>query len=226
MVISHDHYDHLDYTTLSAMKDWDTRFVVPLGVGAHLAYWGVPEARIVELDWWESTHVGTLEIVCTPTRHASGRTLFDKDATLWSGWALRGPAHRAFFSGDTGLFPALRDIGARLGPFDVSLLEVGQYGSGWPDWHMGPEQAVMAHQMLQARVLLPIHWALLTLAFHGWTEPIERTVVAAQAAGVTLAMPRPGESFEPDALRGPSRWWPEVPWQSAAQSPIVSSQMK
>jgi L-ascorbate metabolism protein UlaG (beta-lactamase superfamily) len=227
VVISHDHYDHLDCATLLAMKDWDTRFVVPLGVGAHLAYWGIPEERIVELDWWESTRVRDLEIVLTPTRHASGRYLLDNDRTLWGSYALRGPSHRAFFSGDTGLFPALRDIGARLGPFDVTLLEVGQYGQGWPDWHLGPEQAIAAHQLLQGRVLLPVHWGLVNLAPHTWTEPLERSLVAADKARVRILQPRPGESVEPEAPPAEvSHWWPDLPRHTAEQDPIVSSQME
>jgi L-ascorbate metabolism protein UlaG (beta-lactamase superfamily) len=224
VAISHDHYDHLDYPTLSAMKDWDTTFVVPLGVGAHLASWGVPEARIVELDWWERTQVRGLEIVATPARHASGRTVLDKDATLWAGFALLGPKHRAYYSGDTGLFPAMKDIGARLGPFDVTMIEVGQYHSAWPDWHIGPEQAVLAHRMVQGRVLLPVHWGLFTLAAHGWTEPIERVLAAAQG-GDTVVIPRPGQSIEPEAPPARERWWPELPWETAAQHPIVSTKL-
>lgn len=239
VVISHDHYDHLDYPTIVAMKGWDTTFVVPLGVGAHLAYWGVPEARITELDWWESTRVEGppappghalgqaggegLEIVCVPARHASGRTLIDKDATLWAGYALVGPGHRVFFSGDTGLFPALDDIGARLGPFDLTMIEVGAYNRAWPDWHLGPEQAVVAHQRVRGRVMLPVHWGLFDLALHGWTEPIERTLVAARAAGVTVLAPRPGQSVEPGAAPPLERWWPEVPWQTAEEHPVAST---
>jgi L-ascorbate metabolism protein UlaG (beta-lactamase superfamily) len=226
VLISHDHYDHLDYPTLVAMKDWDTTFVVPLGVAAHLVYWGVPEARITEVDWWDATMVGGLEIVCTPARHASGRTLTDKDATLWAGYALRGPAHRVYFSGDTGLFPALADIGARLGPFDLTMIEVGAYHRAWPDWHLGPEQAVVAHQMVGGRVLLPIHWGLFDLAYHGWTEPIERTLVAAAAAGVLVLAPRPGQSVEPTAAPVLERWWPEVPWETAEQHPVVATGMR
>jgi len=225
VVISHDHYDHLDYPTLSAMKDWDTTFVVPLGVGAHLASWGVPEARIVELDWWERTRVRGLEIVATPARHASGRTAIDKDATLWAGFALLGPEHRAYYSGDTGLFPAMKDIGARLGPFDVTMIEVGQYHSAWPDWHIGPEQAVLAHRMVQGRVLLPVHWGLFTLAVHGWTEPIERVLAAAVQGKDTVVIPRPGQSIEPAAPPAHERWWPELPWETAAQHPIVSTRV-
>lgn len=226
VVISHDHYDHLDRGTIVAMKDWNTTFVVPLGVGAHLAYWGVPESRIVELDWWQSHRVRGLEIVCTPARHASGRTqIFDRDRTLWAGWALVGNRHRAYYSGDTGLFPAMKDIGARLGPFDVTMIETGQYHRAWPDWHIGPEQAVQAHQLLRGRVMLPVHWALFTLAYHGWTEPVERTLAAAERAQVKLLTPKPGESIEPESLPRLSRWWPSVPWDSAEQSPIVSSQV-
>jgi len=225
VVISHDHYDHLDHRTLMAMKDWDTTFIVPLGVGAHLVSWGVPEARIVELDWWERTRVGGLEVVVTPARHASGRTVIDKDATLWAGFALLGPQHRVYYSGDTGLFPAMKDIGARLGPFDVTLIEVGQYHSAWPDWHIGPEQAVLAHQMLRGRVLLPVHWGLFGLAFHGWTEPIERVLAAAGQAGQSVLVPRPGQSVEPEAPPAFERWWPELPWNTAAQDPIVSTKL-
>ena len=136
--------------------------------------------------------VRELDIVCTPARHASGRFLFDKDAKLWAGYAFVGAHHRAYFSGDTGLFPAMRDIGARLGPFDVTMIEVGQYHRAWPDWHIGPEQAITAHRMVRGKSMLPIHWALLALAYHSWTEPVERALLAAAKAGVLLATPRPG----------------------------------
>ncbi|PRQ00001.1 metal-dependent hydrolase [Enhygromyxa salina] len=225
VVISHDHYDHLDQPTIDRIKGWDTTFIAPLGVGAHLAYWGVPESQIVELDWWQQTRVGSLDIVCAPARHASGRQLFDQNATLWAGYAFVGPDHRVFFSGDTGLFPGMTEIGDKLGPFDLTMIEAGAYGQAWPDWHIGPEQAVRAHQMLRGQVMLPVHWGLFNLAYHGWTEPIERTLVAAEAAGVRVAAPRPGQSFEPEAL-GPGpveRWWPEVPWRSADEYPIVST---
>jgi L-ascorbate metabolism protein UlaG (beta-lactamase superfamily) len=226
VVISHDHYDHLDHRTIIAMKDWPTTFVVPLGIGAHLAYWGVPEARIVELDWWDRTQVGALEIVCTPARHASGRNmLFDKDAKLWAGYAFVGKKHRVFFSGDTGLHPSMRDIGARLGPFDLTMIEVGQYHRAWPDWHIGPEQAVAAHAMLRGKVMLPMHWGLFQLAPHAWTEPIERAVAAGTASGATIVTPRPGESVEPETSPAVVRWWPSLRWSTAAETPIVSTQV-
>jgi L-ascorbate metabolism protein UlaG (beta-lactamase superfamily) len=224
IVISHDHYDHLDRATVVALKDLPTTFIVPLGVGSHLAYWGVPEERIVELDWWEKARVGALAVVATPARHASGRA-FARNATLWAGFALIGEEHRAYYSGDTGLFPGLGEIGERLGPFDVTMIEAGAYGRWWPDWHLGPEQAVVAHRMVRGGVMLPAHWGLFNLAFHGWTEPIERTLVAAEKGGVTVVAPRPGESVEPTAPPAPVRWWPALPGQTAAQDPIVATKM-
>lgn len=221
IVISHDHYDHLDRATISQMRDWETRFIVPLGVGARLRRWGIPAARITELDWWEGVRVGTLEITCTPARHASGRGLSDKDRTLWGGYAFQGTEHRVYFSGDTGMFPGLADIGVRLGPFDLTLIETGAYGQAWPDWHLGPEQAVQAHRMVRGRVMLPIHWGTFKLAPHGWTEPIERVLTA--AAGLPVIVPRPGESYEPGLEPAPSKWWPSLPWKTAREVPILAT---
>ena len=226
VLISHDHYDHLDMPTVVALAKTRARFVVPLGVGAHLEYWGVRADRIAELDWWDSTRVGTLTVHSTPARHASGRMLIDNDATLWSGFAIVGAAHRVYYSGDTGLFPAMRDIGERLGPFDCTLIEVGQYHRAWPDWHIGPEQAVEAHVLVRGRVFLPVHWGLFRLAYHGWTEPIERVTAAAALRGVTVATPRPGQSVEPTLPLRTSRWWPSLPWETASQHPIVSTQLR
>ena len=223
VVISHDHYDHLDEPTMTMMKDWKTRFIVPLGVGAHLEYWGIPAERIDEVDWFDEVALDeSFTVVCTPARHASGRTGIDKDKTLWAGYALIGPDHRVFFSGDTGLFRGMREIGESYGPFDLTMIEVGAYGVGWPDWHIGPEQAITAHQWLRGKLFLPIHWGMWDLATHNWTEPIERTIVAAEAARVPYVTPRPGGSFEPEAGLANERWWPEVPWKTAAEYPIVS----
>ena len=223
VTISHDHYDHLDRPTILAMRDWDVRFVVPLGVGARLRAWGIQASRITELDWWQSTTVGTLEITCTPARHASGRSLFDKDRTLWGGFAFRSSAHRVYFSGDTGMFPGLADIGTRLGPFDLACIEAGAYGAAWPDWHLGPEQAVRAHQMVQGRLLLHIHWGLFDLAAHGWTEPVERLLAAARPQGVSVVIPRPGQGFDPSQPAPLERWWPDLPWKTAQEAPIQAT---
>ncbi len=226
VLISHDHYDHLDMKTILAMRNWKSRFIVPLGVGEHLRYWGIPSAQIDEVDWWDQIPLGGVSVVCTPARHASGRFLFDKDATLWAGYAIVGASHRVYFSGDTGPFPAMKDIGDRFGPFDVTMIEIGQYHRAWPDWHIGPEQAVAAHQTVRGKVMLPIHWALLTLAYHGWTEPAERVLRAAASRSVSVLLPRPGESIEPSRPHVTTRWWPELPWQTAEEHPIVSTGME
>ena len=223
VILSHDHYDHLNEQTIRALRERVPLFVVPLGVGAHLEYWGVPPERIRELDWWERTDVGGVEVVCTPARHFSGRSLTDSGRTLWSSWAVLGRERRVFFSGDTGMFPGFREIGERLGPFDATLLEVGAYDADWADVHMGPEQAVEAHRMLRGDLMLPIHWGTFDLAFHGWTEPAERLLVAAEGAGVRVAVPRPGESVSVAAPAAVDRWWPQLPWESAEEAPVVSS---
>ncbi len=223
VLLSHDHYDHLDHPTIRRMVDWKVPFIAPLGVGAHLESWGISPERITELDWWEETKVGALRVVATPARHASGRHLLDQNHTLWASYALLADEARVFYSGDTGLFDDLSTIGERFGPFDIVMVEVGAYDAAWPDWHIGPEQAIKAHQMLRGRLFLPIHWGLFNLATHGWTEPVERVAVAAKKAGIQWAAPRPGGSVLPGAESPPKRWWPERPWRSAEESPIVST---
>ncbi len=226
VLISHDHYDHLQTETILALKDRDVIFVVPLGVGAHLEYWGVEAEKIVELDWWERTRIGSVDLVMTPARHASGRQVFDQMRTLWASYALIGPEHRVYFGGDTGLFDELAEIGAQFGPFDLTLFEVGAYSRYWPDWHLGPENAVRGHELVRGVLLLPIHWGLWNLANHGWTEPAERVLIEAQRRGVRVALPRPGESLEPLTAASPARWWPELPWETVTQHPVQPTGLK
>jgi L-ascorbate metabolism protein UlaG (beta-lactamase superfamily) len=186
-------------------------FVVPLGVGAHLREWGVPDSRIIELDWHSQTRIGELTLTCTPARHYSGRFL-SRGNTLWASWAIRGPQHRAFFGGDSGYTRSFADIGAAYGPFDLTLLPIGAYNKSWPDIHMNPEEAVRAHQDLNASalgsdlnaaapggVLVPIHWATFRLAPHPWGEPADRLVEAALADAVAIAVPKPGGRVVPAA---------------------------
>ena len=225
VLISHDHYDHLDRATIVAMRTWKNVFVVPLGLGAHLQRWGIPADRIVELDWWQSTRVGALALTLVPARHASGRVQPRSDVTLWGGFALVGERHRVYYSGDTGSFDEMAEIGRRFGPFDLALVEAGQYDAAWPDWHLGPEQAVLSAGRVRAKALIPVHWGLFRLAPHGWTEPVERVLAAARCAGLPVITPRPGQTIEPTALRpgDSSRWWPDAHWSDAAQTPIVAT---
>jgi L-ascorbate metabolism protein UlaG (beta-lactamase superfamily) len=237
VVISHDHYDHLDMYTVQMLASRGVTFVVPLGIGANLEYWGINSQQIFELDWWQETSIQheakTLRIVMTPARHASGRYGLDNSKKLWAGYAMIGATHRVYFSGDTGLFPAMKEIGRRLGPFDLTMIEVGQYNQAWPDWHIGPEQAVQAHEWVRGRVMLPIHWGLFVLAPHSWTEPVERATAEAQRRSVAIVTPKPGQRFEPKWMttndvrryQVTERWWPKVPGQTATEAPIVSTQV-
>ncbi len=223
VVISHDHYDHLDMGTVQALSAKGTRFIVPLGIGARLAGWNVPAAQITELDWWQEAKVGALTITATPSRHFSGRWVHDADRTLWAGWSIASSLHRVYYSGDTALLDDMEAVGARLGPFDVAMIEIGEYDALWSDVHLGPEQAVRASRLVRAAVMLPVHWATFDLALHGWTEPIERTLVAAAKEGVHVATPMPGESLEPSRGVPDRRWWPQLPWQRAEQAPAYST---
>ncbi|WP_284349717.1 MBL fold metallo-hydrolase [Roseisolibacter agri] len=223
VVISHDHYDHLDVPTVRALVARGVRWIVPLGVGAHLRAWGVAEHDVTELDWWDAAQVEGITVTATPARHFSGRGLGDRNRTLWAGWAFAGATHRVFYSGDTALHEEFDDIGARLGPFDLTMIESGAYSAMWADVHLGPEQAVLAHRLVRGDVMLPVHWGLFDLALHGWTEPMERVLVAARQAGVRVASPRPGGMVEPATVGAPERWWPTVPWQGAAEAPVRST---
>lgn len=216
VLISHDHYDHLDTATVDALVTQQTMpFVVPLGIGEHLRRWGVPEDRIVELDWDES-HVVTrpdlpdLTLVCTEARHFSGRGLVS-NRTLWSSWTLvagKGRKRRAvFFGGDTGYTPAFADLGRTYGPFDLTVLPIGAYDERWSDIHMNPAEAVQAHRDLRGDILLPGHWATFDLAFHTWSAPVRWLVEEAAAQNVRVATPRPGERFTADGPLPSTAWW-------------------
>lgn len=212
IVISHDHYDHLDYSTIRSLRRSNVPFVTTLGVGAHLERWGIPAERITELDWWESHRVaGTgVEIAAAPAQHFSGRSLGDRNATLWASMAIRGPRHAVFFSGDTGLTTEYAVIRDRLGPFDLVMLEIGAFHPSWGDIHLGPENALAAHALLGGGALLPVHWGTFALAMHDWDDPIERLVAHGATRDVQLVLPRLGEPAEPRHQRRMLPWWRDV----------------
>ncbi|MFF4301678.1 MBL fold metallo-hydrolase [Streptomyces sp. NPDC001601] len=234
VVISHDHYDHLDLPTIKALAGTDTVFAVPLGVGAHLEQWGVPAGRLRELDWHEETKVGGLTLTATPARHFCGRGLRNTQHTLWASWTVAGEEHRIYHSGDTGYFDGFKDIGADHGPFDVTMIQIGAYSEFWPDIHMTPEEGVRAHLDLQGGqphgVLLPIHWGTFNLAPHAWAEPGEWTKDAGDEAGQAVALPRPGEPFEPSGKLPADPWWRTVsapiarPWQREKRTEVAPGQ--
>jgi L-ascorbate metabolism protein UlaG (beta-lactamase superfamily) len=208
VVISHDHYDHLDMATVRTLAAKGTHFAVPLGIGAHLERWKVPAAQIHELDWRQTVQLNGLSLTSTPARHYSGRNPLHGNETLWSSWVIAGPRHRVFFSGDSGYSPHFAAIGSTYGPFDLTLIKIGASDPTWAEIHMTPEEAIRTHQDVRGRVMLPVHWATFNLAFHPWREPPDRALAAARKAGVTIVIPRPGELVEPEAgLPTQELWW-------------------
>jgi L-ascorbate metabolism protein UlaG (beta-lactamase superfamily) len=212
VVVSHEHYDHLDMNTVKALAARGVPFHVPLGMGGHLDAWGVPASQIVEHDWWQAAELpGGRRVVATPARHFNGRGPFWRPGALWASWAITGPRHRVFFSGDTGLTEAFREIAKREGPFDVALLEIGQYHPSWGDIHLGPIGALDAQAMLGAGALLPVHWATFELGYHAWSEPAETLAREAERRGVPLLTPRLGEPVEPALRPATAAWWRPLP---------------
>jgi L-ascorbate metabolism protein UlaG (beta-lactamase superfamily) len=210
VLISHDHYDHLDLPAVRALLRRTTApFVVPLGVGEHLRGWGVPEERVVELDWDGAASVAGLTLVCTEARHFSGRW-FGRDNTLWSSWVVRGERRAVFFGGDTGYTPAFAGVGERWGPFDLVVLPIGAYDPAWPAVHLTPEETVQVHADLGGGLLLPVHWATYNLAFHPWADPVRRLVAATGPAGVPVVVPRPGGRVDVLDPPGVEDWWTAV----------------
>ena len=210
VVISHDHYDHLDMGTIKVLvKLQHVPFITSLGVGAHLESWGVPPERIVELDWWEHWQAprAELRIHAAPSQHFSGRSLTDRNATLWSSIVIETPKHRVFFSGDTGLTSQYAAICERFGPFDLVMLEVGAFHPSWGDIHLGPENALKAYQLLGGGAFLPVHWGTFSLALHDWDAPAETLLELGPKQGAQLLMPRLGEAVEPAHGEAAAPWW-------------------
>jgi L-ascorbate metabolism protein UlaG (beta-lactamase superfamily) len=197
VLISHDHYDHLDHRTVVTLAERGLPFFVPLGVGAHLESWGVPLEQIHELDWWEGVELGGLRLVCTPSHHFSGRGPLDRDATLWSSWAILGPRHRVWFGGDTGPLEAADLIAERYGPFDLTMLEIGAWDVGWSNIHLGPDAAVALHRQVGGRAFMPIHHGTFDLALHDWDQPAVRVQELSEEHGVELLLPLPGGTVVP-----------------------------
>ncbi|MFD0670179.1 MBL fold metallo-hydrolase [Cohnella sp. GCM10027633] len=208
IVLSHDHYDHLDYGSIRKLRHKAQRFFVPLGVGAHLERWGISRDRIVEADWGDELTFNGLKLACAPARHFSGRSVNDRMSTLWCSWVIEGKDAKVFFSGDSGYGPHFKQIGERYGPFDLTLMECGQYDVRWQLIHMLPEETVQAHKDVGGRVLLPIHWGAFTLSVHDWTDPVDRVLLAAAAEGVAVATPRIGQPVPIGKSEYPKdKWW-------------------
>ena len=208
IILSHDHYDHLDYGSIMKLKSKVEKFYTPLGVGVHLQEWGIEKERITELDWWEESTFDDLIFRCTPAQHFSGRGINDRGNTLWSSWIIQSKTENIFFSGDSGYAPHFKEIGRKYGPFDFAMIECGQYNELWPTIHMFPEETAQAAVDINAKKFMPIHWGAFKLAQHTWTDPIERVSNKAKELDITLVSPKIGEPIRLDSHEISSEiWW-------------------
>ncbi|WP_409201839.1 MBL fold metallo-hydrolase [Pseudomonas aeruginosa] len=210
VILSHDHYDHLDRAAIKALVPLVELFLAPLGVGDRLLAWGVPPGKVRQLDWWQGIEAGGLRLTATPAQHFSGRGLHDGNRTLWCSWVIESAELKLFFSGDSGYFDGFAEIGRRYGPFDLTMLETGAYNEHWPYVHMHPQQTLQAHRDLGGRWLLPIHNGTFDLAMHAWYEPFERILELATEHGVRVSTPMMGERIDLQAPHAGRRWWREV----------------
>jgi len=207
LILTHDHYDHLDYKTLLKLLPKVGHIYTSMGVGAHLEHWGIPHNKFTEFDWWQHNKISdAISLTATPSRHFSGR-LFKRGQSLWSAFILELNGHKLFLGGDSGYDTTFKTIGEKYGPFDIAILECGQYGVHWPYIHMTPEQTVVAATDLNAKILLPIHWGKFALAFHDWDDSIKRVTAAAQTKGVPITTPRIGEPVVLNTSYPDGRWW-------------------
>lgn len=212
IIYSHDHYDHLDYDSVSKLKDKVKKFYVPLGVGSHLETWGVKLDKIHELNWWDEIVFDDLQLVCAPARHFSGRGILDRNSTMWASWVIKSGNFTIYFSGDSGYGPHFKEIGEKYGPFDFAMLECGQYDKRWESIHMLPEQTAQAALDLNAKIAMPIHWGSFVLALHSWKDPVERLTKKAQELNVNVITPKIGEQFLLNETKiEDNNWW--VNWQ-------------
>ncbi|WP_437178143.1 MBL fold metallo-hydrolase [Geomonas oryzisoli] len=222
VIISHDHYDHLDRDSIVKLAGKTEHFLVPIGVGDIITGWGVPAAKVRQLNWWQSTQVDDIRLVATPCRHFSGRGLFNKNQTLQNSWTILAPGFRVFFSGDSGYFHGFKRIGEQYGPFDLTLLEAGAYNVNWAGVHMMPEETVQAHLDLRGKRMLPIHNGTFDLSMHAWREPFDRILSLAKACNIEVAMPVMGEPVYSSAATQDRPWWAAV----AADPALIAAKSK
>lgn len=218
VLITHDHYDHLDYPSIIRLKEKVGHFIVPLGVAAHLIKWGVRDDRITECNWWDEVNWEGLTIASVPSQHFSGRGLFNRNSTLWNGWVILGQNQSIYTSGDGGYGPHFKKIGEKYGPFDLTLIEGGQYDERWSAIHMRPEESVQAHLDVRGKNMMLIHWGAFTLAYHSWTDPVERAIRAAEQKEVNLIAPNLGETVVlNDRFPELSSWWKTLSTNNALE---------
>lgn len=207
VLISHNHYDHLDMGFIDAVKETDAHFITPLAVGATLEYWGVPRGRIHELDWHGFLEWKGVRITATPARHFTNRGLLDRNKSFWASFVIDNGRQRAFFCGDSGFYPGFSEIGRQYGPMDITMIGIGAYNADWQAIHTNPEEAAEAHALLNGMFLLPIHWCTFDLALHAWSEPVERLITEAEKRDIRLLLPHPGETVDASGNFNWQHWW-------------------
>lgn len=210
VLITHDHYDHLEKPTIKELGNKTNLFLVPLGIGELLEDWGIAPSKIVELDWWEQYQLGSLLFIATPAIHYASRGIFDGNKRLWCSWTVLGIKRKIFISGDSGYFDGFKKIGEKIGPFDINFLKIGSYDETWKQIHMTPEEAVRQHQDLRGRILVPLHWTTFDLGLHPWYEPIERLLTASKEKEVQFIAPKIGHRVDTSRLPELELWWRSV----------------
>jgi len=210
VILSHDHYDHLDYAAVMQLAGKVEHFITPTGVGDRLVGWGIPAAKVRQLGWWQSTQVAGLKLVATPAQHFSGRGMGDRNKTLWASFVIEDRDVRVFFSGDSGYFDGFKAIGDKYGPFDLTMVETGAYDPQWPDVHMQPEESLQAHIDLRGKVMLPIHNGTFDLSLHAWHDPFDRIAQLAAERRLPVATPEIGKALDIVAPMAGHNWWEAV----------------
>lgn len=209
LILTHDHYDHLDHKTVIKLNSKVKKIVCSLGLGSHLEHWGIAKNKIIELDWWETYSDNDLSLTTTPARHFTGRGI-KRGQTLWSSFIVKTAAHNLFLGGDSGYDKHFKEIGEKFGSFDIAILESGQYNKSWPNIHMMPEETVQASIDLKAKILLPVHWGKFSLAMHAWNEPIDRVVKKANELKVKVVTPMIGEPVILGSSLPERLWWNSI----------------
>jgi L-ascorbate metabolism protein UlaG (beta-lactamase superfamily) len=208
VLISHDHYDHLDYKTVKKLNEKVKNFLVPLGVKSHLIKWGIKAKKIKEFNWWDEKIIDDNTLFAyTPAQHFSGRKLTDRFKTLWGSWVIKINNKSIFFSGDSGYFKGFKEIGNKYGPFNLTMIENGAYSKHWPYVHMFPEETMQAHIDLKGEKIMPIHWGKFDLSYHPWREPVERLIETAKQTKQTIITPQLFETFNLETKTNFKKWW-------------------
>jgi L-ascorbate metabolism protein UlaG (beta-lactamase superfamily) len=207
VIISHNHYDHLDYGSIQKLKDKVNHFLVPLGNGQTLLDWGVEKEKITEFDWWDSIKIDTVEIIATPAQHFSGRGVLDRDESLWASWIIRNKDHSIYYSGDTGYFDGFKEIGDKYGPFDYAFMECGAYNQLWRNIHLMPEDTIQAFKDVKGNILVPVHNGTFDLSTHAWFDPFVQIKELAQQHNVQLMTPLIGEVVIKQSSYSNYAWW-------------------